>query len=159
MSNICLPEQFKIVQGAAPITTNGAVTGDYVSLKNVHRAWVIFELNQAVGHATVCSLMRATAVAPTGGTAVTELVKIWENEATGTSDTLVAQTDAASITMTGDIADKQVVMQIDPELLTATFDCIAGKTSASSQSTNHVSMTYILEYRYGQATPPTAITD
>lgn len=159
MSNICLPEQFKIVQGKSPTATSSAVTGDYVSLKNVHRAWVIFELTQAAAHATVCSLMRATAVAPTDGTAVTELVKIWENEDTATSDTLVAQTDAASIALTSEIKNKQVVMQIDPELLTATFDCIAGKTSASSESTNFVSMTYILEYCYAQATPPTAITD
>jgi len=159
MSNICLPEHFKIVQGAAPITTSSAVTGDYVSLKNVHRIWIIFELNQAVGHSTICSAMRATAVSPTGGTAMTEVCKIWENEDTGSTDTLVKQTDAANVTVTDDIKDKTVVFQIDPNDLTATFDCIAGKTSASSQSTNHVSITYILETRYPQATPPTAITD
>lgn len=157
--SICLPEQFKIMQGAPPTTTNGAVTGDYVSLKNAHRVWVIFELTQAVGHATVCSLMRATAVAPTGATAVTESVKIWENEDTGSTDTLVRQTDATSVTLGADIKNKQVIMEIVPQGLTATFDCIAGVTSASSQSSNFVSMTYILETRYAQATPPTAITD
>jgi len=158
MSNICLPEQFKIVQGKSPITTNTAVTGDYVSLKNVHRAWVIFNFTQAAAHATVASLLRSTAV-DTSGTAVTESVKIWCNEDTATSDTLVAATDAASETLTADIKNKMVVMQIDPELLAATYDCIAGYVAASSESTNFVSMTYILEYRYAQATPPTAITD
>lgn len=157
--SICLPETFKIVQGKSPTTTNAAVTGDYVSLKNCHRCTVIFELTQAAAHATTCSLMRATAVAPTGATAVTESVKIWENEDTATSDTLVAQTDAASVTLSADIKNKMVVMQIDPIVLASGFDCLAGKTDASSETTNFVSMTYILETRYPAATPPTTITD
>ncbi len=157
--SVTLPEVFKIVQGKSPTTTTGGFTADYVSLKNVHRAWVIVELTQAVAHATVVSLMRATAVAPTGATAVTETVPIWENEATGTSDTLVRQTDAASITLTADAENKTVVMLIDPAKLTDTFDCIAAKLSDSSQATNFASVTYLLETRYAQATPPTAITD
>lgn len=154
-----LVQDFPPIQGQAPKVTTAIVTGDYVSLKNCHRAWVIFSLTQGTGHATQCSLMRATAVAPTNATAVTESVRIWENEDVAANDTLVRQTDAANVTVTADVKNKMVVMEIDPEVLAAGYDCIAGKTSASGAADNFVSMVYVLFPRYAQATPPTAITD
>jgi hypothetical protein len=136
------------------------VTSDYICLKNVHRAWIVFNFYNAQTHATVCSLMKATAVAPTGATAVTSTHPIWSNEDTAAGDTLTKQTDAASLTITGATTKGiEVWFQIDPEKLGATYDCIAAKTSASSQATNFCQVTAILETRYPQATPPTAITD
>jgi len=154
-----LAEVFKIVQGSPPVTTDGGVTGDYVSLKNAVKAAVIFNFTQAVAHATVCGINEATAVAPTGAQAMTATQKIWVNEDTAASDTLVKATDAASETLTADIKNKQVVMEIDPAKLTAGYDCIAATVSDSSQATNLVSITYLIETRYPQATPPAAITD
>jgi len=155
----CLPENFKVAQLASPETTNGGKTSDYINLKNCHRATIVIDLTQAVGHATAFSLMKATAVAPTGATAVTATVPIWANEDCGGTDTLVAQTDAASFTVAADVKDKQIIFQIDPELLGATYDCVAAKSADSSQATNFWNATAILEYRHQRSTPPTAITD
>jgi hypothetical protein len=155
---INLPANFKVVSGCAPTTTNAAVTGDYVSLKNCHKAWVVFHLKQAVAHATVCSIMKATAVAPTGGTAMTATVPNWLNDDVAT-DAFAKGTDAASVTVTADAVDKIVIIEVDPSALGATYDCIAGKTTASSQATDFVAMLYILAPRYEQALPPAAITD
>ena len=155
----CLAENFKIVQLASPETTNTGKTSDYVNLKNCHRATIIVDLTQAVGHATAISLMKATAVAPTGATAVTATVNIWANEDCGASDSLVAQTDAASFTVAADVKDKQVIFQIDPALLGATYDTIAAKSADSSQATNFWNVTAILEYRHQRSTPPSAIID
>ncbi len=154
-----LPESFKIVQALAPVTTNGGKTGDYVSLKNCHKAHVVVNLTQAVGHATQLSIKEATAVAPTGAQAMTATVPIWENEDCAASDTLVKQTDAANVSVSADIKNKQIVMEIDPAKLTAGYDCIAAVLSDSSQVSNIASITYLLETRYPQATPPPAITD
>lgn len=163
MSEMILPERFKIVDATAgPVTTNGGVTCDYVSLKNVHRAWICLQFTQAVGHATVVQPQVATAVAPTGAVSITFSADWWENEDTAASDTLVGQTAATSATVTNDVKKKQVIFLIDPSAVVAqgkTYDVIGCTVSDSSQANNFVSGQYILDMRYPQATPPVAITD
>lgn len=162
MFPICLPERFKIVDASAgPVTTNGGVTCDYVSLKNVHRAWIIASFTQAVGHATGIDPKQATAVAGTGVKAITNVCNIWANEDTATSDTLVAQTAAITYNVTNDIKKKQVIIEIDPASfdMANNFDVLGCTIDDSSQATNFVSVLYMLETRYPQATPPAAITD
>jgi len=163
VGNLSLPESFKIVDlTAGPVTTNGGVTGDYVSLKNVHKAWIVLQFTQAVAHATVVQPQVATAVAPTGATSITFATRIWSNEATATTDTLVAQTAATSYSLTADVAKKMVVIEIDPSevvAMGATYDVIGCTISNSAQATNFVSGVYVLQMRYQQATPPAAITD
>lgn len=161
--NIYLPENFKIVDATAgPVTTNGGVTGDYVSLKNVKYAWLVLQFTQAVGHATVIQPQVATAVAPTGAVSITFNADIWSNLATGTDDTLVARTAAASYTLGAGIAKMQVVIGIDPakcQAQGANYDVIGFTVSDSSQATNFVSGQFFLEMKYQQATPPSAIVD
>ena len=161
--NMALPEHFKIVDATAgPVTTNGGVTSDYVSLKNVHKAWIVLQFTQAVGHATVVQPQVATAVAPTGAASITFSANWWENEDTATSDTLVAQTAATSMTVSSDIKKKQVIVEIDPAACVAqgsTYDVIGFTVSDSSQATNFVAGQFFLWSRYQQATPPVAITD
>jgi len=154
-----LPQDFKIVQGASPATTNGGATADYVSLRNANWAWVIVNLKQAVGHATVITLNRATAVAPTGATTLATNVQVWLNEDTAATDTLVKQTDAKAVTVTNDIKSKQIVFGIDPATLGDTYDVITVTSSDSSQATNFWSVEYLLDTKFKQATPPAAITD
>lgn len=154
-----IPETFKIVQGQPPTTTNGALVSDYINLKNAHMVTAIIELKQAATHETAFTINEATDVTPTGATAVTAVQKIWVNDATGTTDTLVRQTDAVGFTVSAVVADKQIVIEIDPATLTDTFDCIAIASAASSESTNFSSVTFIIETRYPQATPPSAIID
>lgn len=161
--SIYLPEQFKTVDAtAACVTTNGGVTSDYVSLKNVTYAWIYLQFTQAVGHATVIQPQAATAVAPTGAVSITFAANIWSNLATATTDTLVKRTSATSYTLGSGIAKMQVWIGIDPAAVAAqgaTLDVLGFTISDSSQATNFVSGTFFLEMKYQQGTPPAAITD
>jgi len=159
---LTLPENFKMVQLAQPQTTNGGVTSDYVSLKNVLMAWILVELTQAVGHATLISPRQASAVAGTGVKVLSNNASgIWANEDIATTDTLVKKTDAKNYTVTNDIKNKTIVFGIDPASLDLAngFDVINLLVADSSQVTNLISVTALLDMRYKQATPPAAITD
>lgn len=155
-----LPEEFKIVDATAgPVTTNGGVTSDYVSLKNAKYAWIVLQFTQAVGHATVIQPRKATATDGTGATNITVAVDLWQNADTAASDTLVKATSATSLTLAADAKKKQVVIGIDPANLGAGYDVIAFTVSDSSQATNFVSAQFFLETKFAQGTPPAAITD
>jgi len=156
-----LVENYKIISGTTPVTTNGGVTGDYVSLKNANKAWIICKLTQAVGHATVLSPKQATAVAGTGVKAFVNTLKINANEDISASDTLAAQTAAVTYTVTNDVKNKLIIFEIDPaDLDTANdFDCIGFTASDSSQADNLIGITYILDMKYKEDVPPAAITD
>jgi len=141
-----------------PVTTNGGVTSDVVSLKHAIRATFIVDLTQAVGHATVVSLRQATAVdGVTNAAGPTSL--IWANEDVAASDTLVSQTAAASYTVTANIKKKQIVIEVDPATLTDGYDCVYLTVSDSSQATNFVNANVLIRSNFQQATPPAAITD
>lgn len=153
------PERFKIVTGSPVATTNGGITGDYISLKNARRVIIIAELLQAVGHATALGVNVATDVAATGAAAMTALMPIWKNVDVSASDTLAKATDAASIAAAATVKNQLLVMEVLPERLPAGYDCIAATLSDSSQATNFATITYLIETKYPQATPPAAITD
>lgn len=162
--NQSLPEKFKIVDASAgPVTTNGGVTGDYVSLKNVIRAWIIASFTQAVGHATGIDPMQASAVAGTGVKALTNDCRVWANEDTAASDTLVEKTAAKTYDVTNDVKKKIVVFEIDPVSLDSAndFECLGVAVDNSGQATNFVSILYVLEYKYQGKSDnlPAAITD
>jgi hypothetical protein len=159
MSLVCLPEHYKIVHGTSPVTTNGGVTAGYVSLKNVNRAYVLVSLTQAASHTTAITIEQATAVAGTSTTAITNTVPIWANEDTDTSDTLTRQTDAVSYTVGAGTTDMMIVFQIDPAGLADGYECITAKADDSSEAANFITVTYLLDTKYKQATPPAAITD
>jgi len=155
---LCLPEDFKLVQLASPETTNAGKTSDVITLKHAHKAWIIIELTQAVAHATAFALRQATDVAA-GTNAAGPSVPIWANEDCGATDTLVRQTAAASYTVTADVKDKTIVFEVDPALLTAGYDCVYVTAANSGQATDLWSVTAVLQERYHQATPPSAIVD
>jgi len=141
-----------------PVTTNGGVTSDVISLKNAIRATIIVDLTQAAGHATVVSLKQATDVAA-GTNAAGPASQIWANEDVAASDALVKQTDAASFTVNNSIKKKQVVIEVDPAALTDGYDCVYVTLSDSSQATNFVNANAIIRSNFQRATPPAAITD
>ena len=136
-------------------------TLDYVSLKNVQMAWIVILLTQATGHETLIQPQVATSVLPTGAVSITFATDFWSNEDTDTTDTLVKQTTATSFSVDGDIAHKMVVVKMDPSDVVAqgvTYDCI-GCTIESSKQFNYVAALYVLQERYPQETPPTALLD
>jgi len=162
MANLFLPEHCKIVDAVPGIVdTFAARTFDYVSLKNVLMAWIVVLLEQTAGHETLIQPQVATSVAPVGAVSITFATDIWVNEDTGASDTLVKQTNATSFSVAGDIASKMVVIRIDPSDVVAqgvAYDCI-GCTIEASKQLNYVAGVYILQERYAQDTPFSAIID
>jgi outer membrane protein assembly factor BamE (lipoprotein component of BamABCDE complex) len=162
MANLFLPEHCKLVDAVPGISdTFAQVTFDYVSLKNAQMAWIVILLTQTAGHETLIQPQVATSVAPAGATSITFNTDIWSNEDTGATDTLVKQSSATFYEVAGDIATKMVVFKIDPSNVVAqgsTYDCI-GCTIESSKQLNLVAGLYILQERYAQDTPPSAIVD
>ena len=180
MGLLSLPEMTKIVDATAgPVTTNGGVTADYVSIKNCARLYIVVNLTQAVGHATLLTPRRATAVDGSGVVVLGTNIRIWANEDTAASDTLVSQTAALNFTVANDIKKKMVVFEIDVMALGFTsaspgvglalmtrcrgsvaYDVVNLLVADSSQATNFISANYFLtDLRFQQATPPAAITD
>lgn len=150
----------KVVQMFNPQTTNGSLTSQVISLKNVHMAEIVFHFTQAVGHATTPTLLQATSIAAgTNKAGPTSL--IWANEDTATNDTLVAKTSGASYAVTNDVKNKIVVFRVDPNSLDVVngYDCIYFTIATSSQATNFVSAIAYLYDRYPGNQPPTSILD
>lgn len=158
---VYLPNEFKIVVGSPPVTTNGTVTHDSVSLKNVKMAWLILNYKQAATHATVLTPKVGATVA-TATNAITFSAQWWKNVDIATTDTLVKQTAAATMTCTTGVVDQQIVIQIDPAMVQAqdaTYDCVGATSATSGEATNFVSSVWVLEMKYQAATPPAVITD
>jgi hypothetical protein len=139
-----IPEGAFLIDGYAPnVGAAAAVTGDYISLKNAQMAWVIFQYRQADANAITFQVNKATAVAPTGATVITEAVPIWSNLDTATSNTLVRRTDATTYAAGTGATNKMIVFQIDPSTLGSTYDCIAGYASAVAAA-QYLSILYVV---------------
>jgi len=157
-----LPENCKIVNGYGPLVGSAAaVTGDYVSLKNYIKAYVVIKYYQADGNAITWNVTRATDVTPTGAVVMTETMRIWSNLACATNDLLVERTAAVNYASGAGAATKLIIFEVDPASLTDTFDCIAGASTTAIAAAQYVNIDYYLVPRYpGRVlTAPTAITD
>jgi len=159
--SITLAQEYKIVSGTTAVTTNGGVDADFISLKNAISVTIIAKLTQAVGHATVLAVNQATVVAGSDTKVLAKVVPIWSNADTSTTDTNSLQTRAVNFTVAADALNKVVMFKVLPADLDVenSFDCISLGVSDSSQATNLVDITYVIETNYPQDGPPTAITD
>jgi hypothetical protein len=160
MSNIYLPEQFKIVSATAGcITTNAANTFDVISLRDAQMVWLVAHFTQAVTHATTLQPVVGISFASCA-TAITFSCRWWKNAAVATTDTLVAQTAGTSFACSAGAVSELIIVQIDPADVVAQLSTYAylGCTQAtSSQANNYVSALWMIKERYPQATPRTAI--
>jgi len=149
-----------IVEAITP-QAGAAITGDYISLKNVHKLRVVVHINQANAAQVAITIEQATAVAGTGHVPITVAVPIYVCESAAASDAFVREAaDAVAYTTTVGTTHKIVVFEIDPATLNVAggFDCITVITAASNAG-NITSAFYELVQRYQQATPPSAILD
>jgi hypothetical protein len=154
-----LPQMTKMVEAIEP-QAGGAITGDYVSLKNCAMCYVVVHITQAAANTVAITLEQATSVGAGGTTPITKVVPIWANEDCAATDTLVAQTAAVAFTTSAAQKHKIVVFQVDPATFTlAGADCLTVKTGASAAGNITSAMYYLVDLRYQQATPPAAITD
>lgn len=151
MERIEIPDGLaNIVTASPPVTTNGGVTADYISLKNVHRALIVATFTQAVSNATVIKPQQASAVAGTGAKDLDNVVPIWAIDDISASDVFAKQTDAVQQELAAGTTDQKVIFMVDPAGLDSEngFDCLGVNVANSSQATNFVSIEYILEMRY-----------
>lgn len=154
------PEDVMLVEALTPAADGAGRTGAYVSLKNVHRAWIVAHINQGNAATIALAPKQAQAVAGTGSKVLATAVPIWANEDAAASDALAPQTAAVNFTTSAAVKQKVVVFQIDPATLDAAggFDCIALTTGASNAA-NITSAVFLLQLRYGSATPPSTVVD
>lgn len=158
---ICIPECCKVVQALAPAADAAGRTGAYVSLKNVNRAWVVCHITQGNAATVQLDVKQATAIAGTGVKALTNAARIWANLDTSVGDTLTRQTDAVNFTTDAALKNKVVIFQIDPAIcldINNGFDCISIATGASNAA-NITAAEFILDMKYAEATPPSAVVD
>lgn len=156
-----LPERYKIVQLCTCGSAANAVTYDIISCKHAHKVWFVISHYSAGGDTDLTlSLVESTDVAGTTTTAVTATFPIWSDTNAGTaSDTMTKRTDAASYAIdTGATTPYLVVIEWDPAKHSAGYDCIQLK-DANGNASNKVNALAIIETRYPQGTPPSAIID
>ncbi|WP_373898830.1 hypothetical protein ACER0A_004790 [Haloimpatiens sp. FM7315] len=156
-----LVEKYKVVQAVEPKTTNAAIIGAYVNLKNVINATVVVNLTQAVGHATVISLYQAKDVSGTDAKALSNNVPVWVNEDVSLGDSLLRKTDGVSYTVANTAKNKQVVFHIDPAKfdINEGFTCLNVRIGASTQATNFACAEFILDSKYAGDIPSSVVVD
>jgi hypothetical protein len=159
MSNIFLPEHFKVVTALSPQTSTGAKTFDNIQLRDAIMVWIVAEYTQAATHVTT---IQPVVGATDGGctNAITFSARWWKNADVAATDTLVAQTAGTVMTCTAGVSNQLLIMQIDPSDVVAqnaTYDWLGGTQATSGQASNFVSVTYFIQTRMPQATPRSAI--
>lgn len=154
MPALTIPEKFNVVECIPPTASGGALTGDYICVKNAKRISIVVSVTRGADATDILlSPMMATADG-VGGTAFTATVPIWKNIDTGTAEPLARATDAVSI-LTGTVQSKNhvYVFQIDPAILAEGYDWIYFLTGAGNAA-HFISAVYLVETQYQQAIPP-----
>ncbi len=131
-------------QGAA-----NAVDCDVVSMKNFHRGAFIVAHRGAADTDLVLTVKEAKTVAKGDAQTVANNVDIYIDTDVGTtSDVLLQTTAAKTYTIdTGVAPDQLVVFEIDPDALSAGFDCVYLDDSGGNAS-NTVNITFVGVPRY-----------
>ena len=138
-----MPEGCYPVVAVAP-RVNGAITSDWISLKNVQMCWIHVAFANATASTDAITLFRATAVAPTGNVAFTATVPIWAGIMTTANTKLIRLTDAIAYLGDDVTGNRVVVFQIDPACMGDGYDVLGFTIADSGHATNYVSATYWL---------------
>lgn len=158
---ITMPQQMKIVEGLAPAADAAGRSGAVVSLKNCGKCYIVAHITQGNAATIALTPKQSSAVAGTGKKVLANVVPIWADLDTATSDTLARATDAVNYTTDAAVKNKVVIFEINPaQLDTANnFDCISLDTGASNAANITQVLYYLTDLRYAQTTPPTATAD
>jgi|GEM_PF-759145 hypothetical protein len=159
MSNLTLPEAFKIIQGHEPAVGSALLnTSDIISCKNFKKVWAVLSMTYVDDVDLVVTWNESTDVAGTGTTAIAETCPIWYNIDTATADLLTRATDAVTFTIdTGATKNQLWIMEWDPAKFSAGFDCFQIRMSGAGASI--VDVLYLGEPRYQSDVNVAAITD
>jgi hypothetical protein len=145
----------QLYQGAA-----NAVACDVVSMKNFHKGAIVVTHTGSADTDLVLTVQEATNVAGGSAQTVANNVDIYADVDAGTSsDVLLRLTSAKTYTIDTGLAPNQVVVfEIDPDALSAGFDCVTLGDSGGNAS-NTVNITFIGVPRYPGYPLAAAITD
>jgi len=161
MSNISLPEIFKIVQCHEPETADAIdSTSDVISCKNLKKLWMIVHHYSGGGDLDmVFTWYEGTDVAFGTTSIITATSPIWYNVDTSSADTFTRATDAATFTIdTTAQLDQIWILEWDCANFTDGYDCFRPTTSGGHAS-NHCSILYVGEPRYMSDVIVSSITD
>ncbi len=145
MNSLTIPESAILVGALNPAADAAGRTGNYVDMKRAHRLLFVFYIKQGNAATIALSLSKVTAISgAAGATATTAAHRIWSNEAGATTSVLTAQTAATSFTTSAALADKIVVMEVDPGSEGATFIAVAPVTGASNAANITSCLCYVI---------------
>lgn len=149
-----LPQGAKITDALAPATDAAGRTSLYISLKNCHKAYVVFHITQANAATILLTPLQATAIAGTGSKVFANVLPIWVNLDTVAAEALVKATDAVNYTTDAGVKNKIVIFEIDPGKMDVAggFDCVAVSTGASNVANLTQAMWILVPARYSEAT-------
>jgi hypothetical protein len=155
-----LVENAKMSGLLKPAADAAGRTSRYISMKDMHRIFLIVYLDQGNAATVALTPKQATAVAGTGTKSLVNAVPIWFITDYATSDAWVRQTDGTTFTTDAGVKEKAVAFQIEAAALDVSggFDCIAITTGASNAA-NITSAVIVGETRYPQVAVPSALTD
>lgn len=158
--NYALPQQFPNVQLLNPAADAAGRTGAYITLKNAHKAFVVFHITQGNAATILLSLLQAKDVSGTSSKALANNARWWAALDQATSDLLVRQTDGVSFTTDAAVKNKIIVAEIDPAMLDIAngFVTIAVSTGASNAA-NITSAQVFLSVRMRGDQPPSNIVN
>ncbi len=160
-SSFTLPEEAQHLTLLAPAAdAAGRTSAAAATLKNCHKAYLVFVLNQGNAATVLLTPQQASAVAKTGAKAIAA-TRIWANQDEAASSTLVRQTDAVSFTTDANLKIKRVIFEIDPAALDLAngFDCILAITGASNAANITMAELITIPLRQGGLGAPSLLTD
>lgn len=145
-TSINLPVEFAPCNCLPPAADAAGRTGDYVSLKNAVKAWVVAYIDQGNAATIALTVQQASAVAGTGVKDINAVARIWSSEDLVTTNVLTRQTDGKTFTTSAAVKAKCVVFEIDPAQaldLAGGFDCITLTTGASNAANITSAVVYV----------------
>ena len=131
-NTLSLPDQFGVTVALKPAADAAGRTGDYVRISRSHKTFIVAVINQGNAATIALSISKATSAAGAGAATMSETVPIWSCADVETSNVLTRQTDAANFTTSAATTVKQVVFEVNPGALGATYDYVALVTGASN---------------------------
>lgn len=160
-SGFTFPEEAQHVTLLPPAAdAAGRTSASAASLKNCHKAYLVYVINQGNAATILLTPQQASAVAKTGAKAI-PVVKVWANQDEAASSTLVRQTDALSFTTDAGLKTKRVIFEIDPGVLDLAngFDCLLCITGASNAANITSAELITIPLRQGGLGAPSLLAD
>jgi hypothetical protein len=151
-----IPENAFPVQGTlGPVTANGGITLDNISMKNAQMVYMVFHIASGTGHPIAYTPLVGTVVA-TCATALPNNVQIWYSDVSVTSSQQ-AEGTAAKLYTTAATAGltSYLIFVIDPASCGA-YDCLGGTVADATHADYLVSCTYWIVPRF--SSKPSSMT-